>query len=252
MASGLEGGRSRVAPELGRFALGVKPSLRYARASWSSRAERASSPSSRGSSRGLLARALQPGRRDRARRPSGRRGHRRRRSRRPARRRVRLPRRHESGRRRVLPPRRAALPALDGPPGRYHEYRCAEYAKPARCLSARKHQRFCIDRRERAERGHGPASQRPVVDRRQAGLRGRGRARLHGERVELRLRGRGDAPLPLRLAPRGRQAATPTRWTSLAVREPWKLRDERDPAGAHPRAQARSACSTWPATSPSG
>src|SRR5579863_9145287 len=41
------------------------------------------------------------------------------------------------------------------PPGRYHEYRCAEYAKPARCLAPRKHVRFCIDRRERAEQGTG-------------------------------------------------------------------------------------------------
>jgi formylglycine-generating enzyme required for sulfatase activity len=37
------------------------------------------------------------------------------------------------------------------PPGRYHEYRCAEYARPARCLAPRVHATFCIDRLERAE-----------------------------------------------------------------------------------------------------
>lgn len=37
------------------------------------------------------------------------------------------------------------------PPGRFHEYRCAEYAKPARCTVPRVHERFCIDRREREE-----------------------------------------------------------------------------------------------------
>jgi formylglycine-generating enzyme required for sulfatase activity len=37
------------------------------------------------------------------------------------------------------------------PPGRYHEYRCAEYARPARCLSPRVHAAFCIDRLERSE-----------------------------------------------------------------------------------------------------
>ncbi len=35
------------------------------------------------------------------------------------------------------------------PPGRYHEFRCAEYAKPAKCLSAhRVHLRFCMDKYE--------------------------------------------------------------------------------------------------------
>ncbi len=32
--------------------------------------------------------------------------------------------------------------------GRYAYYRCAEYARPARCLAPRKHLRFCIDRDE--------------------------------------------------------------------------------------------------------
>ncbi|HLK36239.1 MAG TPA: SUMF1/EgtB/PvdO family nonheme iron enzyme [Polyangiaceae bacterium] len=41
------------------------------------------------------------------------------------------------------------------PPGRFHEYRCAEYARPARCLAPRAHKRFCIDRSERADAGTG-------------------------------------------------------------------------------------------------
>jgi formylglycine-generating enzyme required for sulfatase activity len=36
------------------------------------------------------------------------------------------------------------------PPGKWHEYRCAEYVKPAKCEGAREHRRFCIDRYERA------------------------------------------------------------------------------------------------------
>jgi formylglycine-generating enzyme required for sulfatase activity len=35
------------------------------------------------------------------------------------------------------------------PKGKYHEYRCAEYAKPAICRGKREHRRFCIDRYER-------------------------------------------------------------------------------------------------------
>lgn len=35
------------------------------------------------------------------------------------------------------------------PPGRYHYFRCAEYQRPARCLSKhRVHKRFCIDKYE--------------------------------------------------------------------------------------------------------
>lgn len=41
---------------------------------------------------------------------------------------------------------------LDGP-GEYHEYRCAEYEKPAKCRGAREQRRFCIDREEYAEPG---------------------------------------------------------------------------------------------------
>jgi sulfatase modifying factor 1 len=44
------------------------------------------------------------------------------------------------------------------PPGKYHRYRCAEYARPATCLAPRVHKRFCVDLRERIE----PASGLPL------------------------------------------------------------------------------------------
>jgi formylglycine-generating enzyme required for sulfatase activity len=34
------------------------------------------------------------------------------------------------------------------PPGPYRDYRCAEYAEPATCKTAREHRRFCVDREE--------------------------------------------------------------------------------------------------------
>jgi len=34
------------------------------------------------------------------------------------------------------------------PSGPYHDYRCAEYAKPARCNGPRQRERFCIDKEE--------------------------------------------------------------------------------------------------------
>ena len=45
------------------------------------------------------------------------------------------------------------------PPGRYHEFRCAEYAQPATCKAPRKPMRFCIDADE--QRLAGSADPRP-------------------------------------------------------------------------------------------
>ncbi len=39
------------------------------------------------------------------------------------------------------------------PPGPYQDYRCAEYAKPSRCIAERVKERFCIDREEYAAPG---------------------------------------------------------------------------------------------------
>ncbi len=39
------------------------------------------------------------------------------------------------------------------PPGRYENFRCAEYAQPAKCLKPKKRMRFCIDKYEFVESG---------------------------------------------------------------------------------------------------
>jgi hypothetical protein len=39
------------------------------------------------------------------------------------------------------------------PPGPYHDYRCAEYKRPARCTAPREAKRFCIDREEYVKPG---------------------------------------------------------------------------------------------------
>jgi formylglycine-generating enzyme len=50
------------------------------------------------------------------------------------------------------------------PPGRYHEFRCAEYAEPARCDAPRKPLRFCIDRDEWTKPGESlPANHQSLV-----------------------------------------------------------------------------------------
>jgi len=49
-------------------------------------------------------------------------------------------------------PVQTCLGYLD-PPGRYHEYRCREYSRPAVCSSDRAKLAFCIDRYEFTHRG---------------------------------------------------------------------------------------------------
>jgi formylglycine-generating enzyme required for sulfatase activity len=46
------------------------------------------------------------------------------------------------------------------PPGQYHDYRCAEYKRPATCLSARENKHFCIDREEYVP----PGESLPIVN----------------------------------------------------------------------------------------
>jgi len=49
--------------------------------------------------------------------------------------------------------------------GKYAYYRCAEYARPARCLAQRRHLRFCIDRDEYVPPGESlPASHQSWTD----------------------------------------------------------------------------------------
>ncbi|HEX4445334.1 MAG TPA: SUMF1/EgtB/PvdO family nonheme iron enzyme, partial [Polyangiaceae bacterium] len=55
------------------------------------------------------------------------------------------------------------------PPGRFHEYRCAEYARPARCLAPRVRRRFCVDTTERTEADTGlPVNRQSWTDARAA------------------------------------------------------------------------------------
>jgi hypothetical protein len=119
------------------------------------------------------------------------------------------------------------------PPGRYHQYRCAEYAKPARCLSARRHERFCIDRHERAEDGTGlPLNVQSWSDaKRTCEAAG---ARVCGESEwNFACEGEEMRPYPYGFK-REATRCNADKLDLIATREPWKLRDERDPAGSHP------------------
>ena len=72
------------------------------------------------------------------------------------------------------------------PPGRYHEYRCREYAPP-RCAGPRQPMSFCIDAREYTPPGHRlPASLRHLP-RCHPHLRAAGQTAVHRKRMELRL-----------------------------------------------------------------
>jgi hypothetical protein len=119
------------------------------------------------------------------------------------------------------------------PPGRYHEYRCAEYERPARCLAPRVHERFCIDRRERAEAETGlPLNVQSWNDTKRT-------CESVGARVckesEWTFACEGEEMRPYPYGWRrdvGRCNADKT--NLLVAGAPWKIEDRRDPAGAHP------------------
>ena len=122
------------------------------------------------------------------------------------------------------------------PPGRFHDYRCAEYAAPARCLAPRVHRRFCIDTHERSEAGTGlPLNQQSWTDAKRI-------CEAAGARVcedsEWTFACEGDEMRP-----------SPYGWTRAASRcnadhvdlltpstpgHSGRLRDEREPVDAHP------------------
>lgn len=119
------------------------------------------------------------------------------------------------------------------PPGRYHEYRCAEYEKPARCLSARKHLRYCIDRHERTEAGTNlPLNVQSWTDAKKACEAASARVCKESE-WNFACEGEEMRPYPYGFR-READRCNADKTDLLAVKEPWKLRDERDPAGAHP------------------
>lgn len=119
------------------------------------------------------------------------------------------------------------------PPGRYHQYRCAEYAQPARCLAPRRHERFCIDRRERAEEGTAlPRNVQSWSDAKRS-------CEAHGARVckesewTFACEGEEMRPYPYGWK-REASRCNADKLDLIATAEPWKLKDEREAAGSHP------------------
>jgi hypothetical protein len=119
------------------------------------------------------------------------------------------------------------------PPGRYHEYRCAEYARPARCLAEREHRRFCIDRHERVDLATGlPLNAQSWTDAAAA-------CEAAGARVcqesEWNFACEGEEMRPYPYGWRRQAAKCNADQTDLLVPgQPRLLRDARSPAGAHP------------------
>jgi formylglycine-generating enzyme len=119
------------------------------------------------------------------------------------------------------------------PPGKYHEYRCAQYASPARCLSPRQHRRFCIDRSERAEPVTGlPLNDQSWSDAKRACGAAGARVCLDSEWT-FACEGEEMRPYPYGWS-RAAERCNADRMDLLAPRQPSQLRDERTPAGAHP------------------
>jgi sulfatase modifying factor 1 len=122
------------------------------------------------------------------------------------------------------------------PPGRFHEYRCAEYAQPARCMAARVHERFCIDRRERSDAATGlPLNVQSWTDARRACEADGARVCMDSEWT-FACEGEEMSPYPYGWS-RAASKCNADRQDLLVAGpagRPSRLRDERDPAGAHP------------------
>ena len=119
------------------------------------------------------------------------------------------------------------------PPGKYHEYRCAEYAQPARCVGARKHVRYCIDRQERVEPDTGlPLNVQSWTDAKHACEAAGARVCKESE-WNFACEGEEMRPYPYGWR-READRCNADKMDLIASQAPWGLRDERDPAGAHP------------------
>jgi formylglycine-generating enzyme required for sulfatase activity len=125
------------------------------------------------------------------------------------------------------------------PPGKYHQYRCAEYARPARCLAPRVHERFCIDRRERtgvtadSTTNPGlPLNLQSWTDAKRACDRAGARVCKESEWT-FACEGAEIRPYPYGWS-RAAHKCNADRFDLLVPGQPWRLRDEREPAGAHP------------------
>jgi sulfatase modifying factor 1 len=119
------------------------------------------------------------------------------------------------------------------PPGRYHEYRCAEYANPAKCLAPRKHERFCIDRRERTEPSTNlPLNDQSWSDAQRACNAASARICLDSEWTHA-CEGEEMRPYPYGWV-RAAERCNADRFDLLEPGNHKRLRDEREPVGAHP------------------
>jgi hypothetical protein len=120
------------------------------------------------------------------------------------------------------------------PPGRFHEYRCAEYARPARCLAPRVHARFCIDRLERAEPESGlPLNMRSWSDAARECAADGARVCRESEWTYA-CEGEEMRPYPYGWS-RDSAACNADHVDLLSPGDRSRLRDERERGGAHPR-----------------
>jgi sulfatase modifying factor 1 len=120
------------------------------------------------------------------------------------------------------------------PPGRFHEYRCAEYAHPARCLAPRVHRRFCIDRRERSEVGSNlPLNAQSWSDAKRACEEAGARVCMDSEWT-FACEGDELRPYPYGWA-RAADKCNADKLDLLAVGDRRRLRDQRQPTGANPQ-----------------
>lgn len=122
------------------------------------------------------------------------------------------------------------------PPGKFHEYRCAEYAQPARCASPRVHKRFCIDRRERTDSATGlPYNVQSWTDAKRA-CEGAGARVCMDSEWTFACEGEQMRPYPYGFSRAADKCNADRTDLLLPGRDghPGRLRDERDPSGAHP------------------
>ena len=122
------------------------------------------------------------------------------------------------------------------PPGRYHRYRCAEYARDVPCLAARVHERFCIDRRERADTSSGlPLNLRSWTDAKRECAAAGARVCLDSEWT-FACEGEEMRPYPYGWRRAASQCNADRGDLLLSGKPggPSHLRDEREPSGAHP------------------
>jgi formylglycine-generating enzyme required for sulfatase activity len=119
------------------------------------------------------------------------------------------------------------------PPGRYHEYRCAEYARPARCIGQKVHKRFCIDVRERTEADSDmPLNGQSWSDAKRACERAGARVCNESEWT-FACEGEEMQPYPYGWE-RKADRCNADRRDLLVPGQPSKLLDARDPVGTHP------------------